>query len=55
MTKLVNLTRFGCFTLVQKVKRRVYKVHVFYVKQYFAETLQVISFKNDVYFLHGRS
>ena len=27
----------------------------FEVKQYFAETLQVISFKNDVYFLYGRS
>ena len=25
------------------------------MRQYFAETLQVISFKNDVYFLHGRS
>ena len=25
------------------------------MKQYFAETLQLISFKNDVYFLHGRS
>ena len=43
------------FTLVQKVKHRVYKIHVFEVKQYFAKTLQVISFKNDVYFLHGRS
>ena len=42
------------FTLVQKVKHRVYKIHVFEVKQYFAETLQVISFKNDAYFLHGR-
>ena len=41
------------FTLIQKVKRRVYKIHVFIVKQYFAETQQVISFKNDVYFLHG--
>ena len=25
------------------------------MKQYFAETLQVISFKNDVYFLQERS
>ena len=41
------------FTLVQKVKDRVYKIRVFLVEQYFAETLQVISFKNDVYFLHG--
>ena len=31
------------FTLVQKVKRRVYIIHVFFeMKQYFAETLQVI-------------
>ena len=44
------------FTLVQKVKHRVYKIHVFFkVKQFFAETLQVISFKNDAYFLHRRS
>ena len=44
------------FTLVQKGKHGVYKIHVFFqVKQYFAETLQIISFKNDVYFLHGRS
>ena len=45
------------FTLVQKVKHRVYKIHVFSVKRYFVETLQVISFNNDVYmyFLHGRS
>ena len=44
------------FTLVQKVKRKVYKIHVFfYAKQNFAENLQVISFKNDVYLLHGRS
>ena len=42
-------------TLVQKMKRRVYKIHVFEVKQYFAGTLQVILFKNDLYFLHGRS
>ena len=41
------------FTLVQKVKHRVYKIQVFLND--FAETLQVISFKNDVYFLHGRS
>ena len=43
------------FTLVQKVKHRVYKIHAFLNETYFAETLQVISFKNDVYFLHGRS
>ena len=43
------------FTLVQKVKHRVYKIHVFLSKQFFAETLQVISFKNDAHFLHGRS
>ena len=33
------------FTLVQKVKHRVYKIHVFFLN---AGTLQVISFKNDV-------
>ena len=37
------------------MKDRVYKIHVFLVEQYFAKTLQVITFKNDVYFLHGRS
>ena len=43
-------------TLVQKVKYRVYKIHDFFkIKQSFANTLQVISFKKDVYFLHGRS
>ena len=42
------------FTLVQKVKHRVYKIHAFWIKQYFAKTLQVISFKSDVYFLHGQ-
>ena len=42
------------FTLVQNVKRRVYQIHVFLSEQYFAKTLQIISFKNDVYFLHGR-
>ena len=37
------------------MKPRVYKIHVFLMKQYFVKTLQVISFKNEVYFLHGRS
>ena len=44
------------FALSQKVKHRVYKIHAFIKEAInFAETLQVISFKNDVYFLHGRS
>ena len=30
------------------MKHRVYKIHTFLMKQYFAETLPVISFKNDV-------
>ena len=39
------------------MKRMVYEIHVFLSEAtlYFAKTLQVISFKNDVYFLHGRS
>ena len=31
------------------------KFMLLYMEQYFAQTLQVISFKNNVYFLHGRS
>ena len=43
------------FTLVQKVKHMVYKIHAFINEAILYEALQVISFKNNVYFLHGRS
>ena len=38
------------FTLVQKVKHWVYKMHAFINE---ANTLQVISFKNGMPFMHG--
>ena len=41
------------FTLVQKIKS-VMKIMLLYTNKGFAETLQVISFKNDLYFLHRR-
>ena len=44
------------FTLVQKVKEIGHtKFMHLNMEQYFAKTLKVISFKNDVYFFHGRS
>ena len=33
------------FTLVQKVKHRVYKIHAFLIKQYLTKILQVISWR----------
>ena len=50
-----NLMSPYIFTLVQKVKHRVYKIHAFLNDAILAQTLQVLSFKNDVNFLHGRS
>ena len=41
--------------LVQKVKYSAAKVYAFIIKQYFAENLQVISFKKEVHFLHRQS
>ena len=43
------------FTLVQKVKVGHTKFTLLRINRGFAETLQVISFKNDLYFLHRRS
>ena len=46
------------FTLVQKVKHRVYKIRVLLSEAILCRDSlprQVISFRNVVYFLHGRS
>ena len=42
------------FTLVLKVKVGHKKFMLLKINQGFAKTLQVISFKNDLYFLHRR-
>ena len=43
------------FTLVQKVKRRAYKVHVFLSEAILCQDSASYFFKNGVYFVHGRS